>query len=125
MYDFLCAGCGRTTEAFAPIVDGPPEPFACVCGDRYRRVYTIPAVSHSLGGAIEPHFNHSVGEVVHNMGEMKSALARKSETMSERLGIPIDLKPLDSREVGAHPSDFGVGDADKVRRTKELRRAAE
>lgn len=62
-----------------------------------RRVFHAPAVTH---GDFDTHFNHSVGSVVHSRQDFRSKLARKSEEMSERLGMTVNYKELPH---DAHP----------------------
>jgi hypothetical protein len=54
----------------------------------------------NLGRADLPtHHNVTVGQVVHNRREFRDALARKSDAVSERLGIAHDFQEVDRRDT--------------------------
>lgn len=62
-----------------------------------RRVYTAPAFHMGMG----EHFNHSLGEFVHNKTELTDGFKYKSEEMSERMGFDVNYKPVDPNDHAA------------------------
>lgn len=60
------------------------------CGGNLRRVY-----SFAVKPAMQEHWNMAVGKPISNMGQMRSALAEKSEKDAERLGMPVNYQPVD------------------------------
>lgn len=67
------------------------------CGGPVKRVYSVTVPGVNTG--IEPHFNHSLGEVVNSWSDYQSKLTRKAEQQSELTGIPVKYSPI-------HPADF-------------------
>lgn len=59
----------------------------------------------------EPHFNNSVGTVVHNQAQFKSELHRKGDEMSERMGFAHQYEPVDIRDKEACGVDDAGADA--------------
>jgi hypothetical protein len=49
----------------------------------------------------EPHFNNSVGTVIHNSAQFRSELHRKGDQMSERMGFAHHYEPVDIQDKEA------------------------
>ena len=68
IYEFSCRSCGQARDF---LTRTPPT---CTCGDlNWKRKFSFTVAGGDL--RFEPHFNHSVGRVVHSSKDFDSALS--------------------------------------------------
>lgn len=86
----------------------------CDCGSPIKRVY-----SFQFARPMPEHFNLAAGTFVRNERELQDVYKRKSEEVSERLGIAHDFQPVSqSEKVSLGVTSEGL--ADTVKRRTEL-----
>lgn len=68
----------------------------CDCGSPIKRVY-----SFQFAKPMPEHFNLAAGAYVRSERELNDVYKRKSEEVSERLGIPHDFQPVSQTEKQA------------------------
>ena len=115
MYEFRCLTCGN------PVVsdDRVNGPDAChpSCGatEGFKRVY-----SFQMAPVMHSHLNSTTGTVISDRRGFKDALARKSDEMTERTGMPhnyVEVAPGDTTGV----TDEGLKESfDKRKARREI-----
>jgi hypothetical protein len=66
---------------------------------------------------MQEHWNHSVGQPIRTMRQFRDALARKSDEMTERTGVPHDYQPVDlSDREALGVTDEGLEETERRRR---------
>ena len=105
--------CGRQVET------SDREPPHCpVDGLLMRRQWNTFALNRV--SAPKAHYNHSIGSYVRNRAELKSEFSRKSDEMSERMGMHVDYQPIDPYDLKHSPEAFGVTEEGLSQREKKL-----
>lgn len=104
-YEYRCKQCGNVTENPHYMDIGQTLDLPCpVCSGRQVRIFSHARIKSSRD--IPTHFNESLGRPISSQREFVSELHRKSDEMSERLGMDHKYEPLDWRDREA----FGVTD---------------
>lgn len=99
-YEFACDHCGSVALSQHSFEE---DTFSltfcchnCQSGTLRRQVSSFGIIS-----GVDGHYNHSLGRYVTGMRDFKSGLARKSDQMTERTGIPHNYEPIDHMEKKA------------------------
>jgi hypothetical protein len=58
----------------------------------------------------EGHYNPTLGQYVSTKRELRSVMDQKNAAMTERTGIPYDLRPTDLREIAGRSVDGAMLD---------------
>lgn len=107
IYEFRCRTCGRGFESQVNQTSN------CICGDVQKRVYSFATVG--VTQPFQPHFNNSVGQVVHSQRDFEDKLKVASEKQSVRTGAEHRYVPVDSRDIKPH-TDEGMEDQARTHR---------
>lgn len=99
-YQYKCKSCKLVFTTLSR-TDIPPCP---VCRTRASRDYVFQARS-----SMPEHFNHAVGVNVNNERELRDAIKRQSDEVSERTGIEHNMDFLTRAEM-ADQKAHGVTD---------------
>lgn len=107
IYEYRCPKCNRVLDSMQRHI----VPTCHFCNRPMKRVFafsiTPPLVS-------DTHFNNAVGTVVTNTRSFRDELKRKSDEQSARLGLDVNLQPVDYRDAQ------GVTDEGKYEREKRI-----
>jgi len=123
IYEYKCKVCGQPYALVTDMEDDYSRRsylgMQCdlACPGKLARVYSL-----NVQKSMQEHWNPSVGRYINNMGEMKSALAEKSDEMSERLRMPVNYQPVDLREkeaLGVTDEGIPVYDRSYARGSRE------
>ena len=93
VYQYRCRSCQRLFH-----LDVPADRAQCPdCRNTSVRIFDFQARA-----SLAEHFNMAAGQYVNNQREFRDALKRRSDEVSERLGIEHDFQPLTAAEVRDH-----------------------
>lgn len=104
LYEYRCLDCD---ERFTSSEYGLENNLNPLTG--HRQVVRI--YSFAFHRPFDEHYNPSVGSVVRSKRDLNEQLARKSEEITERTGIPHQLAQADLRDRDIFPvTEEGLGD---------------
>lgn len=115
IYEYKCGGCDQKYALNTTIADDRSrahyEGSPCLkCEDDSfdamprTKGWLVRVYSFARIPGMEEHWNHAVGQPISSMGQFRSELAKKSDEMAERLGMPVNFQPVDWQDK----ETFGV-----------------
>lgn len=123
-YTYRCNQCGDEryqVMSFAEHDDFRPWDLPHPDCGVYHQVLSL-----NFHRSMPEHFNNSIGSYVSNPAELTTALSRKSDVMSERMGFAVKYETVDPRdtpgvsEVGLEATEKRAFDAPGAERPKKL-----
>jgi len=119
LYEYRCDGCGEI-EVLQRIRDDALEVCPICDEGGIRRCYK----AVQIAPVMQEHFNHAIGKVISDKKTFVSELARKSDEMTERTGIPHNYVEVDLSEKEALGATEEGMDSTMRRRTETGQREA-
>lgn len=94
-YEFKCTGCGART--LTQNREGGPAVACMSCVNAsWKRVWSV-----QFAPVMHAHLNKTTGSVVSSRRQFRDELARKSDEMTERTGMPHNYVEVDSKDTAS------------------------